>query len=252
MGGSDRPNQGSNDRMSQELPPGRASATNGFAVASLVLGILWIFWIGSILALVFGYLGKGQIDRADGRQQGRGLAIAGITLGWVGVGTLLLVLTLFGVASFQMPQMPGPMMDGRGTADAFASNGERIYFTGSSRSGGTISYEQGPGGGMMAGMLACADCHGPEGRGGRVRMMMQSFEAPDIRWETLTAEEGDHQHEEGEQHQHPPYSPETLGRAIAEGIDSAGEPLDPVMPRWQMSEQDLADLIAFLRTLGEE
>ena len=28
--------------------------TNGLAIASMVLGILWIYWIGSILALVFG------------------------------------------------------------------------------------------------------------------------------------------------------------------------------------------------------
>jgi hypothetical protein len=75
--------------------PGRPSqTTNGMAVASLVLGILWIFWIGSILAVIFGYVGKGQIDRSGGAQGGRGLAIAGIVLGWVGVGTLVLVIVL--------------------------------------------------------------------------------------------------------------------------------------------------------------
>jgi hypothetical protein len=72
---------------------GRPSqTTNGMAVASLVLGILWILWIGSILAVIFGYVGKGQIDRSGGAQGGRGLAIAGIVLGWVGVGTLLLYI----------------------------------------------------------------------------------------------------------------------------------------------------------------
>jgi hypothetical protein len=63
-------------------------ATNGLAIASLVLGIVWIYWIGSILALIFGYVAKGQIDRAGGTQGGRGLAIAGIVLGWVGIGVL--------------------------------------------------------------------------------------------------------------------------------------------------------------------
>jgi len=66
--------------------------TNGLAVASLVLGIIWIYWIGSMLALIFGYNAKGQIDRSNGMQSGRGLAVAGIVLGWVGVGTLALVL----------------------------------------------------------------------------------------------------------------------------------------------------------------
>lgn len=72
-----------------------AQRTNGMAVASLVLGITWIYWVGSILALVFGYLGKKQIDESGGAQTGRGMAVAGIVLGWVGVGTLTLFIVLF-------------------------------------------------------------------------------------------------------------------------------------------------------------
>lgn len=60
------------------------------AIASMVLGILWLWWIGSILALIFGYVGKNQIDQSGGRQDGRGMAIAGIVLGWIGIGFLLL------------------------------------------------------------------------------------------------------------------------------------------------------------------
>jgi Domain of unknown function (DUF4190) len=60
------------------------------AVASMILGILWIYWIGSILALVFGYIARNQIrERGEG---GSGMAVAGIVLGWVGVGILGLVL----------------------------------------------------------------------------------------------------------------------------------------------------------------
>jgi hypothetical protein len=68
--------------------------TNGFAIAALVLGIVWVYWIGSILALIFGYIAKGQIDRSGGAEGGRGMAIAGIVLGWIGVGILLLALVL--------------------------------------------------------------------------------------------------------------------------------------------------------------
>jgi hypothetical protein len=71
--------------------------TNGLAVASLVLGILWLWWIGSVLALVFGYTAMGAIDRSSGRQGGRGLAVAGVVLGWVGVGTLILFAIAFAV-----------------------------------------------------------------------------------------------------------------------------------------------------------
>lgn len=63
-------------------------STNGLAIAALVLGIVWVYWIGSILALIFGYVAKGQIDASGGTQGGRGMAIAGIVLGWVGVGVL--------------------------------------------------------------------------------------------------------------------------------------------------------------------
>lgn len=69
--------------------------TNGMAIASMVLGILWIYWIGSILALIFGYLARKDI-REKG-QSGDGMAIAGIVLGWVGIGVLSIVLIAVGV-----------------------------------------------------------------------------------------------------------------------------------------------------------
>jgi len=70
------------------------NTTNGMAVASLILGILWIWWLGSVLALIFGYVAKNQIDRSGGRESGRGMAIAGIVLGWIGVGILVVILVL--------------------------------------------------------------------------------------------------------------------------------------------------------------
>jgi hypothetical protein len=71
---------------------GQAPArTNGLAVASLVLGILWIYWVGSVLALIFGYVAKKQIDESGGTQGGRGMAVAGIVLGWVGIGVITLI-----------------------------------------------------------------------------------------------------------------------------------------------------------------
>ena len=58
------------------------------AIAALVLGIVGFF----PLALVFGYMGRNQIDRSGGRQGGRGLAVAGIVLGWVGVAFFVLAI----------------------------------------------------------------------------------------------------------------------------------------------------------------
>lgn len=71
------------------------STVSGMAIASLVMGLLWVYWIGSILALVFGYVAKNQIDRERGNLTGRGMAMAGIVLGWVEIG-LLVVLFVAG------------------------------------------------------------------------------------------------------------------------------------------------------------
>lgn len=70
--------------------------TNGFAVAGMVLGILWIYWIGSVLALIFGYLALNQIKQTG--HSGRGMAIAAVVLGWVGIA-LFAVGVLVGLAA---------------------------------------------------------------------------------------------------------------------------------------------------------
>ena len=75
--------------------PPVATGTNGLAIASLILGILWFWGVGSLLALIFGLVGRKQIGRSGGRQGGNGLAIAGIVLGAVGiVGAILLTVIL--------------------------------------------------------------------------------------------------------------------------------------------------------------
>jgi hypothetical protein len=94
---SDRPPEAWERRYAQ--PP----VTNGYAIASLVLGIVWLWWLGSILALVFGYSARAQIMASDGRQGGEGLAIAGIVLGWVGVGTFVYFALLVGSLTQVVP-----------------------------------------------------------------------------------------------------------------------------------------------------
>ena len=56
----------------------RAARTSGLAIASMVLGIVWIFWLGSILAVIFGHVALSQIKRSMGALSGRGMAIAGL------------------------------------------------------------------------------------------------------------------------------------------------------------------------------
>jgi len=128
--------------------------------------------------------------------------------------------------------------------EEYVSNGQLIYFTGVNERGERIPYEGGPmwlyrhGG-------SCATCHGADGRGG-APVMMGTEVAVDIRYHHLMEEE----HEEGEEH--PPYTDESIRRAITGGLDPAGVPLDLTMPRWHMSDQDLDDLLEFLKTLDGE
>ncbi len=74
-----------------------ATGTNGMAIASLVAGFLWLGWLGSFAAVVFGHVALSQIDQSQGRQGGRGMAIAGLALGYFGVATLALIIVLAAV-----------------------------------------------------------------------------------------------------------------------------------------------------------
>ncbi|MBM3659052.1 MAG: DUF4190 domain-containing protein [Actinobacteria bacterium] len=64
----------------------------------MVLGIAGFAFclalIGPILALVFGYKARRQIDESNGMQTGRGMATAGIVLGWVWIGLFVAYILL--------------------------------------------------------------------------------------------------------------------------------------------------------------
>jgi hypothetical protein len=74
------------------VPPGPAPArTNPFAVAALVCGVLWAGGLLSLLAIIFGIVALWDLARND--EWGKGLAIAGLVLGVLGVVGLI-ALTL--------------------------------------------------------------------------------------------------------------------------------------------------------------
>lgn len=129
------------------------------------------------------------------------------------------------------------------------ANGEKIYFTATSERGSEITYRGGPalGGMMMMGTtLTCAACHGPDGGGGAHWMHMQYMVAPDIRISALSLESEEHG---GAEHGVEGFDLEDFHKAVIEGAHPDGDPLSQDMPRWSMSEADLADLFAFLQSL---
>ena len=79
------------------VPQAEGRKTNGFAVASLVLGLVWIWGLGSLLALIFGLVGLSQIRASEDREGGKGMAIAGVVLGIVGLVLVILSIALYSV-----------------------------------------------------------------------------------------------------------------------------------------------------------
>ena len=82
-------------------PGPMAPATSGYAIASLIcslLGFIGVFGLGPILGIIFGHMAIREIDRSNGHLQGRGMAQAGLILGYIALG-LVLLLVLFIVVS---------------------------------------------------------------------------------------------------------------------------------------------------------
>ena len=88
-----------NDPRQHQNPIQTVSGTNGLAVASMVLGIVWIFWIGSLLAFLFGIVAISQMNESG--QVGKGMAVSGIVLGAVG-GIIFWFLILTGNFHFHI------------------------------------------------------------------------------------------------------------------------------------------------------
>jgi hypothetical protein len=60
-----------------------AKRLNPLAVGSLVVSLLWGWWLGSLAAIVMGHVALKQIARSNGTQHGRRLAIGGLVLGYL-------------------------------------------------------------------------------------------------------------------------------------------------------------------------
>jgi len=82
------------------VPAGAAlPKNNGLAIAALVCGVLGLISCGftliiSLAAIVLGAVGRGQIRRSAGQQQGEGMAITGLILGIVGFVMGLITLAI--------------------------------------------------------------------------------------------------------------------------------------------------------------
>jgi hypothetical protein len=160
----------------------------------------------------------------------------------------LLLTGCFVVRREVIPANPmGEQWGGWFAEEVYTSNGEQIYFAAVNEDGQRIRYSGGSSsGGMMMGAgasLACASCHGLDGRGGLNRMHMDVMDAPDIRLSALRSEGEEHaegdDHEGGHADEHGEYDLDDFRRAVVDGTHPDGEPLSREMPRWRMADKDL-------------
>jgi cytochrome c oxidase subunit 2 len=149
-------------------------------------------------------------------------AISGLLVGAIGLLVLNLWVSLN--ASCLMSAMPMMPMMGSSSQAQYTTNGERIFITGGSGRGEAIPSS------MMSGMGGCSMCHGADGHGGQ----MMGRAVPCNTFKCLSVDG---------------YDASLIKRAVTQGIGADGHTLDLMMPRWQMSESDLNDVIAYLQTL---
>jgi mono/diheme cytochrome c family protein len=111
---------------------------------------------------------------------------------------------------------------------ASVANGKSIFQTGRDSNGTRITASP------PALFPKCSACHFANGAGG-MRFPDGAVSA-DLRHPALVT------------HQQHPYSLALLERTIHLGIDNDGHRLDPVMPRWRLSQRDLHDVSEYVLT----
>lgn len=133
-----------------------------------------------------------------------------------------------------------------GERGAPSERGAVLYRTGVNARGEEIRATLGANGIVISARdVPCAGCHGEDGRGrpeGAAR-------PPDIRWASLTRP---YAVSDAVGRRRPPYDDKLFVRAVTMGIDPGNNRLSDVMPRYQLSLLDVAELDAYLHVLGPQ
>jgi mono/diheme cytochrome c family protein len=123
-------------------------------------------------------------------------------------------------------------------SDDLVAAGQRLYREGRGMSGEPVQALVQRDVPLVGTQVPCQSCHGRSGMGaiesGRIPAALAGrfLFAPDA------------------QRKRPAYTVETLARALRDGVDAAGKPIDPLMPRFRLGDGDIAALSAYLRQLG--
>ena len=156
-----------------------------------------------------------------------------IPRGLWGAVPLLLVLTA-AMAAFAAP---APLTDRE-------KRGKHIYTEGTG-SMPIHAFLSGPGIRVPGRGFPCVQCHRADGKGVREG----GIRAADITYFNLGKQYGGPR---ASGRTHPPYTDAALRQAITGGKDPAGTALNAAHPRYEMAPEDLDDLVAYLKVLGDE
>jgi len=172
--------------------------------------------------------------------------------------SIWLVLTLM-LAGFSL----GSGLVSAQSPDADFEAGKRLYREGVLASGAELA---GKGFGdveIRGEYAACVRCHRPSGFGSyEGGYYIPPITAPymfggrqisrDDRFRALfmQAQTAEFRHQVRRVRDRPPYDTSSLGTLLREGVDTNGRSLETLMPRYALSDQDLVNLEAYLRTLS--
>jgi ABC-type branched-subunit amino acid transport system substrate-binding protein len=119
--------------------------------------------------------------------------------------------------------------------------GKAFYLRGETASGQEITAMMGEVD-VPASTLTCAGCHGNRGQG----ITEGGVTAGNMNWSHLTKPYG---HTDDGGRKHPAFSESSFVRAMTTGLDPAGNKLAVAMPTYRMPQEDMQNLIAYLKRI---
>lgn len=151
------------------------------------------------------------------------------------------------LASFVLACMVGPA-----GADTAGTSGERIYLDGVLPSGEPLHGVRQDQGEVRGAVGACVNCHRRSGLGTVEGLsLIPPITAKYLRRSTATnAHDLEMAHVEGYQQHRVPYTDATLAMALRTGLASDGRTLSVLMPRYDLDETSMGELLSYLGQLG--
>ena len=168
-----------------------------------------------------------------------------LKIAFLALVTFVTLCVIVAATSTKAQQTPAQEQAATWTSERALSPPERrgkaIYLRGESPSGKEITAMVGDMD-LPASTVTCAGCHGPRGEG----RTEGGVTAGNLTWADLAKPYG-HTHPTGRKHGS--FDERLFARSLVQGLDPAGNEMAVAMPRYQMSREDMADLIAYLKRI---